>query len=82
METNKCCICFYKIKKTQKKTLTCRFNHEFHQKCIWKWLVKHDTCPLCRENVSVYPSTNCEYNEYYHYIMALSQKFKETQLVP
>ena len=67
-----CSICFYKIKKSQMKTLTCKYNHSFHQKCIWQWLVKTNTCPLCREKVDVLPGYNCEYNEYYHYINALS----------
>lgn len=80
MDLKTCCICFYKIKKkTQTKTLSCQFNHAFHQKCIWKWLVKHDTCPMCRGKVSVYPTIDCEYNEYHHYIMALSDKFNQSK---
>ena len=67
-----CSICFFKIKKSQNKKLDCSYNHSFHQKCIWKWIVKSNTCPLCREKVSKFPSYNCEYNEYIHYINALS----------
>ena len=69
---NQCSICFYKIRETQMKVLNCTYNHSFHQKCIWKWLTKTNTCPLCREKVSSLPSYNCEYNEYIHYINALS----------
>lgn len=79
MEHNKdftqCPICYFKIKKSsQMKVLGCQGNHAFHQKCIWKWLVKSNTCPLCRDTVSMYPSFQCEFNEYHHYINALSTK--------
>ena len=70
-----CSICYYNIKKnSQKKTLSCTGNHSFHQKCIWKWIVHNNSCPLCRETVSKYPSYQCEYNEYLHYVNALTYK--------
>lgn len=73
-ETLQCSICYYKIKNSnQKKVLSCKACHAFHQKCIWKWLVNNNTCPLCRETVSVYPSYQCNYNEYQHYINALTK---------
>lgn len=72
MNDHLCSICFYKIKKSQMKTLHCAYNHSYHQKCIWRWLVKSNTCPLCRERVSSLPGYDCEYNEYIHYINALS----------
>lgn len=75
--TNSCSICFFKIlKPSQTKTLDCTFHHSFHQKCIWKWLVKSNTCPLCRESVSKYPRYGCEYNEYVHYVNALTNSSK------
>ncbi len=70
-----CSICYFKIKKlSQKKVLDCQGNHTFHQKCIWKWLANNNTCPLCRDVVSKYPSFQCEFNEHYHFINALSTK--------
>lgn len=70
-----CSICFFKIKKrSQIKMLECAANHRFHQKCIWKWIVKNNSCPMCRQIVSKYPAFNCEYNEYHHYIHAMSQR--------
>lgn len=30
-------------------SLTC--NHMFHEKCIATWVVRHNTCPLCRADV-------------------------------
>ena len=64
-----CAICHYRVKKrSQGKVLNCTANHEFHQKCIWKWIFRSNTCPLCRETVSKYPSPGCEFNEYIHFL--------------
>lgn len=70
-----CSICYFQIKKpSQMKVLGCTGCHAFHQKCIWKWIVRNNSCPLCREVVQKYPSYQCEYNEYLHYVNALSSK--------
>ncbi len=42
---NTCSICLENITKGKKK-IEC--NHEFHLKCIDEWLIKSNTCPLCR----------------------------------
>ncbi len=42
---NCCCICLDN-KNTTFRTIPC--NHEFCDKCIFEWLEKHQTCPLCR----------------------------------
>lgn len=44
-----CAICYYKIKWYNKKTLYC--GHQFHRKCINKWLEKQNKCPFCRKIV-------------------------------
>ena len=82
-----CAICFGGIKKpnTQGKTLACTAKHVFHQKCIWKWLVRHEgsvaTCPLCREPVDKFPEYQCQYNEHVHYINALEAFYKDRAIV-
>ena len=45
-----CCICLqnFKIKEKLRK-LPCK--HNFHKKCIDKWLVESKTCPNCRLDV-------------------------------
>jgi hypothetical protein len=50
---SECCICCQDIKKTEYiRELNC--NHQFHKKCIDKWLLcsmksnEHVNCPICR----------------------------------
>ena len=48
-ETDKTCsICFEQFKEGEyKRTLTCK--HEYHKKCIDKWINKGNySCPICR----------------------------------
>lgn len=71
-----CSICFSSIKESQKKTLRCSGCHSFHQKCIWPWIIKYNTCPLCRDVVSDLPEYKCPFNEYIHFINACSNKYK------
>lgn len=40
-----CSICLEKINKNIRKT---KCNHEFHQKCLDKWIENNNTCPDCR----------------------------------
>lgn len=70
-----CAICFMLIKKkTQEKKLDCHAEHSFHQRCIWKWIVKNNSCPTCRQPVNKYPSYPCNYNEHHFYLDALVSK--------
>jgi hypothetical protein len=57
--TKECPICYDKIEENvYLRKLNC--NHEFHKKCIDKWLFtqfrqykEEFTCPICRKNVYV-----------------------------
>ncbi len=42
------CHCNYTINE-YKRTLDC--NHNFHKKCIDKWLKMNLNCPLCRKDI-------------------------------
>ena len=44
-----CAICYHKMRWYHKKTLHC--GHQFHRKCINKWLEKKNKCPFCRRIV-------------------------------
>lgn len=54
-ELEECGVCFEKIKKSEKfRALPCSDTvyHKFHTACIDPWLQNHNTCPLCRREVS------------------------------
>lgn len=44
---DECSICLEKFKEKEKKIIL-KCSHEFHKKCIKKWLNNNNTCPLCR----------------------------------
>ncbi len=53
-----CCICCEDIKQHEYiRELNC--NHQFHKKCIDKWLLcsmkssEHIHCPICRTNINL-----------------------------
>lgn len=48
----KCSICFGALNRSSlevKKLPVC--GHDFHKICVDKWLLNHNTCPLCRTEV-------------------------------
>ena len=53
--TDTCVICLDILSSLDKKneTVALECNHQFHKKCIEKWLEKHDICPLCRTKLQI-----------------------------
>ena len=49
-----CSICLNDCSQSQLKTLPCE--HQFHKKCVDKWLKKNNSCPLCRRVVVPRPT--------------------------
>lgn len=49
MNPKECCICLADFKERERiRKLHC--NHEFHKKCVDKWLIKGEVCcPMCRK---------------------------------
>ena len=44
-----CIICFEDFEREKEVIqLSCNKNHIYHQKCLFEWLGKNKTCPLCR----------------------------------
>jgi hypothetical protein len=43
-----CSICLTELDRFTQR-LDC--GHEFHNDCINLWLIKNNTCPMCRENI-------------------------------
>ena len=56
MSEKKCCICLDN-KSTLFSVIPCR--HEFCDSCIFEWLEKNQTCPLCRCKVDKTLMTKC-----------------------
>ncbi|CAO2596117.1 RING finger protein 44, partial [Lemmus lemmus] len=53
-EQTLCVVCFSDFEVRQLlRVLPC--NHEFHAKCVDKWLKANRTCPICRANASEVP---------------------------
>ena len=55
-----CIICLENLKKEneqlkreEEKTAILECEHKFHEKCIIKWLKKHNRCPICRREVKL-----------------------------
>ncbi|KAK9872700.1 hypothetical protein WA026_018834 [Henosepilachna vigintioctopunctata] len=52
-----CVVCMCEFEDSQLlRVLPCF--HEYHAECIDKWFMSHTTCPICRENVKNYFTTN------------------------
>jgi len=46
-----CCICFDDYKDNERvRTLPCL--HFFHMECIDRWLIKSQTCPICKVDIT------------------------------
>ncbi|KAM0906219.1 hypothetical protein ACQ4PT_016901 [Festuca glaucescens] len=46
---DKCCVCLAGMREEQDLRDLTRCGHQFHDKCIGKWLKSgHPTCPVCR----------------------------------
>lgn len=49
---SECSICMEPIESPNESlTLECR--HKYHVNCIKKWKENNESCPLCRDNLSV-----------------------------
>ncbi|CAL5098304.1 unnamed protein product [Urochloa decumbens] len=47
-----CAICFEDFEDGEEvAVMPCSHRHEFHAKCIGKWLGRSNTCPLCRHQL-------------------------------
>lgn len=49
-DIEKCAICINEFKE-EENVRRLRCSHEFHMRCVDKWLKANTTCPMCRQNV-------------------------------
>lgn len=54
-EKKDCSICLDNLysEDTLKKPITLNCGHKFHPDCLYKWISKNHTCPLCRTKIAV-----------------------------
>ncbi|KAI3781461.1 hypothetical protein L2E82_11476 [Cichorium intybus] len=55
-----CSICLGDFVDGEKVRVLPACNHEFHVKCVDKWLVEHKSCPNCRHSVALTPEGDRE----------------------
>jgi len=58
----KCSICLNNIIVNDLITL-CQNKHIFHTECINLWLLKKNTCPLCRKSIVINSEIENNYDE-------------------
>lgn len=51
-EETKCPVCLERFKYLYAAQASC--SHEFHQECITSWLLRADSCPMCRSALPVW----------------------------
>ena len=51
-DNEQCIICLEDF-KINEQCLYLNCLHLFHSKCIIEWLLKHDNCPICKENYKI-----------------------------
>jgi len=52
--TADCCICANCINLNKKReNILLKCSHVFHTTCIGEWMLQSQTCPICRDNISI-----------------------------
>jgi hypothetical protein len=53
-EANKCSMCLQTMSNPLKNgpVIKLKCGHKFHSDCLKTWLIRNNTCPLCREHVT------------------------------
>lgn len=52
------CYCTVQIKEPEKMAIIQDCGHTWHDRCLGKWLLNNNTCPLCRCNVTEISTIN------------------------
>ena len=55
-EEDSCTVCIERYEEGEPvRRLFC--NHIFHQECVDPWLLKHGSCPVCRQDIVAFPDS-------------------------
>jgi hypothetical protein len=49
---HECVICMSEMKPDNEEIKNTHCNHMFHRHCLTAWLINHNTCPLCRGDIT------------------------------
>ena len=49
-----CVICCCEFERRQRLKFFKQCGHEFHERCIEKWLLEQKKCPVCNQEVKIY----------------------------
>ena len=61
----RCPICYELDCITNASKYKCINNHYIHDYCLYSWLIKSDTCPVCRENMNYKSNLLNDISEFY-----------------
>lgn len=50
-ELGDCCICYEELKGEEKEVSRIGCGHVYHKSCIINWVLRNDSCPLCRSKI-------------------------------
>ena len=67
-EENKCSICL-EVNNNNKISLDC--GHKYHSLCIQKWKLRNDSCPICRQRISMEKYSRNKINSFLRIILII-----------
>lgn len=62
LDADSCPVCLLEFEAGDSISMSRNCTHKFHNKCIFEWLRRQDTCPLCRQDV-FRPMSKCKNDE-------------------
>jgi len=61
----RCPVCYELDYISNASKYKCINNHYMHEYCLYNWLIKSDTCPICRENMNYKSNLLNNISEFY-----------------
>ncbi|KAK8792981.1 hypothetical protein WA158_005144 [Blastocystis sp. Blastoise] len=74
---SECVICLESFKDNHEDSIVklkaC--GHNFHQRCISEWLIRNPRCPMCKDSISNFKSSNSQDSQEYERSIQISMKY-------